>query len=260
MRTTLICHHDSPLDRRALAGWLASFSTLAGIVVIEEKGARRRTRIVREWQRSGLLGLLDVLAFRMFYRAALAGRDARWTDETVDRLASRYPVPADVPVLVASSPNAPEVVAFLRAREADVCIARCKTLLKRDVYSSARTGTFVMHPGICPEYRNAHGCFWALASDDPGRVGMTLLKIDDGIDTGPVYGWFTYPFDARHESHVVIQARVVLDNLDAIARRLVEIHEGRAGPLDVSGRRSAVWGQPRLTRWIGIRSRAGRAP
>ncbi|MCU0623675.1 MAG: hypothetical protein MUF53_07395, partial [Gemmatimonadaceae bacterium] len=84
MRTTLICHHDSPLDRRALAGWLASFSTLAGIVVIEEKGARRRTRIVREWQRSGLLGLLDVLAFRMFYRAALAGRDARWTDETVD--------------------------------------------------------------------------------------------------------------------------------------------------------------------------------
>lgn len=162
-------------------------------------------------------------------------------------------------MLVASSPNAPEVVEFLRAREADVCIAGSKTLLKREVYSRVRTGTFVMHPGICPEYRNAHGCFWALANADPGRVGMTLLKIDDGIDTGPVYGWFTYPFDARRESHIVIQARVVLDNLEAIAGRLAEIHAGRAGPLDVSGRRSAVWGQPRLTRWIGIRSRAARA-
>jgi len=35
-----------------------------------------------------------------------------------------------------------------------------------------------MHPGICPEYRNSHGCFWALANDDPERVGVTLLQID----------------------------------------------------------------------------------
>ena len=39
-------------------------------------------------------------------------------------------------------------------------------------------GTFVMHPGICPEYRNAHGCFWALANRDLARVGMTLLRAD----------------------------------------------------------------------------------
>src|SRR5436309_328007 len=27
-------------------------------------------------------------------------------------------------------------------------------------------GTFVLHTGICPEYRNAHGCFWALARSE----------------------------------------------------------------------------------------------
>ena len=51
-----------------------------------------------------------------------------------------------------------------------------------------------MHPGICPEYRNAHGCFWALANRDLNKVGMTLLRIDKGVDTGPTFGYYTYPY------------------------------------------------------------------
>jgi methionyl-tRNA formyltransferase len=85
-----------------------------------------------------------------------------------------------------------------------------------------------MHPGICPEYRNAHGCFWALANGDSARVGMTLLKIDKGVDTGPVYGHYTYPYDERHESHVVIQHRVVFENLEALREKLEHIAAGDA--------------------------------
>jgi methionyl-tRNA formyltransferase len=107
-----------------------------------------------------------------------------------------------------------------------------------------------MHPGICPEYRNAHGCFWALANDDRERVGMTLLRIDRGVDTGPVFGYFSCNCDEGSESHIVIQHRTVFDNLDAIGKRLIEIHEGRAMPLDVSGRKSSAWGQPWLTRYF----------
>ncbi len=66
---------------------------------------------------------------------------------------------------------------------------------------------------------------------DRRKVGMTLLKVDRGVDTGPVYGYFTYPFDERRESHHVIQQRVVLDNLDAIGRTLLDIAGGRARPI-----------------------------
>ena len=48
---------------------------------------------------------------------------------------------------------------------------------------------------------------------------MTLLQIDKGVDTGPIYGFFPYPYDERRESYIVIQARTVLDNLDAIRSR-----------------------------------------
>jgi methionyl-tRNA formyltransferase len=108
-----------------------------------------------------------------------------------------------------------------------------------------------MHPGICPQYRNAHGCFWALAERDLENVGMTLLKIDKGVDTGPVYGYFSYPYDECRESHIVIQHRVVFENLGRIREKFLEIEKATAVPIETTGRSSGVWGQPWLTRYFG---------
>jgi hypothetical protein len=79
---------------------------------------------------------------------------------------------------------------------------------------------------------------------------MTLLRIDKGVDTGPVYGYFSYKFDEQRESHIVVMTRVVLDNLDAIRDTLLDVLAGRAQPIDTTGRRSAVWGQPWLSRYL----------
>ena len=119
------------------------------------------------------------------------------------------------------------------------------------MFELARFGSYALHPGICPEYRNAHGCFWALARRDLGRVGMTLLRIDRGIDTGPVLLQASYPFDEVRESHHVIQGRVVFENLDAIGNTLRAIARGQPPPpIDTAGRASATWGQPRLTDYV----------
>jgi hypothetical protein len=249
MRTLLICHDDAPLDREGLVRWMASFSEVVGVVVIEEEPARMRQRIRRELRRVGPLRFADVLGFRLYYRFLLSAGDRAWEADALERLRRRYPA-ARPPELITGSPNTPEVEAFVRAAAPDVVVARCKTLLKPNIYSIPTRGTFVMHPGICPEYRNAHGCFWALANGDHDKVGMTLLKIDDGVDTGPVFGYYGYPHDPARESHVVMQHRVVLENLDAIAAKLQEIHEGKARPLVTEGRTSATWGQPWLSRYL----------
>ena len=256
MRTLLICHAEATLDREGLARWLASFSELAGIIVLRENKQRMTRRIRREIKRVGALRFLDVMSFRLHYKLTAASLDRAWEQETLARLCERYPSIENVPVLHTHSPNSPEAESFVRAHEPDIMIARCKTLIKENVFALPRTGTFVMHPGVCPEYRNAHGCFWALANSDAERVGMTLLKIDRGVDTGPVYGYFSYDFDAARESHIRIQARVVLDNLDAIRDKLIEIQENRAVPIDTKGRASATWGQPWLTKHLGLKRRA----
>ena len=254
MRTLLICHEDAALDREGLVRWLGSFSTVAGTVVVREPRGRLRRRITREIKRVGIWRFLDVLAFRAYHRLAHAVGDRRWEGHELARLRAVYAKAPDAPEVIVASPNSAEAQAFITAQQPDLVIARCKTLLHERIFSIPRLGTFVMHPGICPEYRNAHGCFWAMATGDHANVGMTMLRIDKGVDTGPVFGYFRV--DARPaESHVVTQHRVVVEHLDAIRDRLLEIAAGTAAPIETAGRKSATWGQPWLSAYWRMRAR-----
>jgi hypothetical protein len=260
MKTLLICHQDSALDSEVLPRWLSSFSELSGIVALKEPKGRRVDRIKREIRRNGLFRFVEVVAFRLYHRLRLAPGEQAWESAERRRLLELYPEPDEaVPVLVTASPNTDEAERFIRSASPDVVVARCRTLIDERIFTIPATGTFVMHPGITPEYRNSHGCFWALANRDLERVGMTLLKIDAGVDTGPVYGYFTYAFDERRESHIVIQKRMVLENLDAVRDRLVAVERGEAKPIPTDGRSSSAWGQPWLSKYVRWKLAARRA-
>jgi hypothetical protein len=248
----LICHEQDSLDAEGLASWLASTLRLAGLILIRDRPGRLWRASRREIRRVGWVKFLDVMAFRAYARLRLSVRDAAWTKEAVADLRKRYPAALDaVPFVVVSTPNGADARAFLEQLQPDLAIARCKMILKKEIFEIPRVGTFVMHPGICPEYRNAHGCFWALVNRDLNRVGMTLLKVDAGIDTGPVYLHGTCAIDERRESHTVIQHRAVIENLDAIGSILLALCRGEQVPtVDTTGRRSATWGQPRLMAYV----------
>lgn len=255
-KTMLICHEDAVLDEEGLARWLSSFSELVGIIIVRENSQQIQQRVKRQLKRTGIFRFLDVLAFRFYYRIFLAQHDQQWEAESLLRLQHTYPVLAAVPRLTTASPNSSEAEDFIKNLSPDLMIARCKSLLKEKVFSLPTTGTFVMHPGICPEYRNSHGCFWALAKGDLDKVGMTLLRIDAGVDTGPTYGYFYYDGNETEDSHIVIQHRVVLDHLPEIAAKLLEIYAGQAETLPTSGRASATWGQPWLSSYWKWKQRA----
>lgn len=230
---------------------MGSFSDLVGIIVLHGTNKQAWGRIRREVRRVGALRFLDVLAFRLYYKLVLERGDSQWETNRLAELRDRYAPLSDRTTIVhATRPNSPEVQAFLRGAAPDLMVARCKMLLKPDVFGIPRLGTFVMHPGVCPEYRNSHGCFWALARNELHNVGMTLLKIDAGVDTGPVFGDIRTPFDEQHESHIVIQQRMVFDNLDELKNLLLQVAKGRARTLPTVGRPSQAWGQPWLTEYF----------
>jgi hypothetical protein len=258
-RVALICHHDAPLHSAGLTRWIASWADPVGVVVVHEPTGLRWKRLRRERRRVGVARLLDVLAFRAYYRIFLAAADDAWKRRQLESLERRYPAPStDIPRLETASPNSAESEGFLRAQRPDIMLALCKNILAERIFTIPARGTFVCHPGICPEYRNAHGCFWALASDDLDRVGLTLLRIDRGIDTGPVLGYYSYPFDELRESHIVIQHRVLLDNLDPLADTLRDVVAGTAEPIPTTGRASREWGQPWLSKYLRWKRHARR--
>jgi len=247
----LICHASEPLNRFGLARWMASFLDLAAIIEIHEPPARLRKRVAREFKRVGAGRFLDVLAFRLYSRLMLRTLDREWEERLLRTLEARYPeIPATTRILATPSPNSATAEQLLREVRPDLMVARCKSILNARIFKQASVGTFVMHPGICPEYRNAHGCFWAMAMRDRDNVGMTLLRIDEGVDTGPVYGYYRADFDEVAETHNMIQNRVVFDNLDELRVKSEEILAGTARTLDTSGRPSRAWGQPWLSSYL----------
>ena len=257
MKTILICHEGDLLTEDSFARWLSSFSNLVGIVKIREDGSRSKQRVKAEIKRSGFFRFVfDVLPYRLFSKIVHGKKDEQWIKDKIKAMSQIYPdLPESVEILITDSPGSRQTREFVSRLAPDMMLARCKTLIKKEVYSIPVDGTLILHPGICPEYRNAHGCFWALANNELDKVGATLLKIDEGVDTGPIYGFYSYPFDKHTETPAVIHSRVVYDNLDKIQEKLLEVHEGRAESIDTSGRRSGVWGQPWLSRYLIYRRR-----
>lgn len=232
-----------------LPAYLASFSDLVGVVVIRDSRTASWRRLRSEWRRSRWR-ILDALAFRSFYRLRFATRDREWIRNRAAAELGRLASSNSVPVYETDNPNTDATRRFLEDVKPELALAACRTLLRPEIFNVPTLGTYVVHPGICPEYRNSHGCFWALARRDLERVGATLLRIDEGADTGPVYAYYRTEIDEASESHVVIQTRVVYDNLEQISRDLQSIYAGSLQPIDVTGRSSAAWGQPRLTDYL----------
>jgi hypothetical protein len=198
MQTVLIHHDDSILDREIVAPGIASFSELSGLLVIREPRSNQLRRVRRKLRRSGLFplgrrGRISPLLVPATGEIRLSLGGARTYDprQSTPPASQRHPEArdrrseqlGDAPLQVERAPK--------------LVIARCRVLLAPEIFSIPPLGTFVMHRGITPEYRNSRGCFWALNNRDLEQVGLSLVPIDERVDTGPVFGYFTYPYDER---------------------------------------------------------------
>lgn len=79
------------------------------------------------------------------------------------------------------------------AAQVDVAVSvGCARLLKKRELEAPRFGTFNLHPAELPKYRGKHPDLFAIM-DGQSRVGVTLHRMDTGIDTGPIVAQLTEP-------------------------------------------------------------------
>lgn len=248
-RTVLLRHKGSAFDRDVIGRWLASATDLEAEIVIEPDRSRKLDTVRYEYRRNGLSGVLDGLAFRVYYQIRLAKKEQHKIDDLLEWGRDQYPNFQTDRYSVAD-PNDARTESLLEEINPDMMIARSRILLDERIFTRPRVGTFVVHPGICPEYRNQHGCFWALANGDDDLVGYSLIRIDEGIDTGEIHSQNGTSFDPIDDEHVYLQQKVVKDNLEEIGQTLRDVHGSQSTPLDTTDRRSAIWGMPKLSAWL----------
>jgi methionyl-tRNA formyltransferase len=87
-----------------------------------------------------------------------------------------------------SSVNAPETAELLIRLAPHVIVIAGTRILGKKLLASLSCPVVNIHSGITPLYRGVHGAYWALYEGRPDLCGLTIHRVDPGIDTGDVLG------------------------------------------------------------------------
>jgi methionyl-tRNA formyltransferase len=80
-----------------------------------------------------------------------------------------------------------EFAAWMRERSADVAVVLAYgRIIPEDVLACPRRGCMNLHASILPRYRGAAPIQWAIVRGET-ETGVSLMQMDVGLDTGPVY-------------------------------------------------------------------------
>jgi methionyl-tRNA formyltransferase len=92
----------------------------------------------------------------------------------------------NIPVMQPEKLRAPEAMEQLRAWTPDlIVVAAFGQILKKDVLELPRFGCINVHASLLPRWRGAAPINAAILAGDE-EIGVTIMKMDVGLDTGPM--------------------------------------------------------------------------
>ncbi len=103
----------------------------------------------------------------------------------------------NTPLLKINSINDPEVIEALKKHEIDwLFIIGWSQIAKKKVLETPTNGCIGMHPTLLPIGRGRASIPWAIIKG-LDKTGVTMFKLDEGVDTGDVIGQSIIEIDAR---------------------------------------------------------------
>ena len=117
------------------------------------------------------------------------GRGLVLTPPPVKVRATELGIPVSQPTKLRTG----EFAAWLRKEEADVAlVVAYGRILPEAVLAAPRRGCVNVHASLLPKYRGAAPITWAVVHGET-ETGITLMKMDAGMDTGPMLEQFSTP-------------------------------------------------------------------
>jgi hypothetical protein len=251
---TLFLFHDEPLQFLK-ADWAAARYPFDGFVVITKERAWWGEYLWKRARRLGFVKVLDEVLLRLYWVLFKGASDRRHMRKLMEKL--RNELPGDYkrpPVYRVYSVNSRESVDLLKRLQPDVCVLMVSQILSKAVFSVPRLGMLVYHPGLTPEYRGPHSAFWATLNREFWGIGWSLLRVDQGIDTGPVIAQGSAKsVDPLRESHVVMQHKSHAEGLAGVVQALRQLERGESPRVSVNGRREGYYTHPGFTDYLNLR-------
>lgn len=161
-------------NQQALAAKVAKEFSIAGIVVQQKKGAKKK---------KGLATLLQKAMERILFFSI----HQSW-NTMMKHYRQHFPHLPVVPILETNKINAPEVVDFIRQKAPDVVMVSGTTMIKEAILQlKPAIGILNLHTGFSPYVKGGPNCTnWCLSTGEPHLIGNTIMWIDAGIDSGNI--------------------------------------------------------------------------
>ena len=111
----------------------------------------------------------------------------------LDEFAGKY----SIPLLKTNHVNDDEVKKAIKESDIDcLFIIGWSQIADNELINLPKKGVFGIHPTLLPEGRGRAAIPWAIIKGLK-QTGVTLFKLDEGVDTGPVVGQIAIPIEKQ---------------------------------------------------------------
>ena len=127
------------------------------------------------------------------------GRDLKLTPSSVKILAEKL----NLPVLQPLKARDEKFIAELRELKPDlIVVVAYGQILPQTILDLPHFGCLNVHTSLLPKYRGAAPIQWAIADGEP-ETGVTIMKMDAGLETGAILSTRRTPILATDDSQVL---------------------------------------------------------
>jgi methionyl-tRNA formyltransferase len=127
------------------------------------------------------------------------GRELKLTPSPVKILAEKL----NLPVLQPLKAREEKFISELRELKPDlIVVVAYGQILPQSILDLPRFGCVNVHTSLLPKYRGAAPIQWAIADGEP-ETGVTIMKMDAGLDTGPILSTRRTPILPTDDSQIL---------------------------------------------------------
>lgn len=135
----------------------------------------------------------------------------------------------NLPVLQPERARAPEFLERLGELEPElIVVAAYGQILPSTILELPRFGCLNVHTSLLPKYRGASPIQAAILNDD-AKTGVTIMKMDEGLDTGDIVAMEATPIAAEDDAQTLHDRLAVMGG-EALLKTIPEYVEGKILP------------------------------
>jgi|SRR6266498_525279 len=188
------------------------------------------------------------------------GRDLKVQFSPVKAVA----VAQGLPVLQPERARHESFIAQLRALQPElVVVAAYGQILPQAILDLPPFGCLNVHASLLPKYRGAAPIAWAILNGDAAS-GVTIMKMDAGLDTGPILAQTTTPI-APTDNARTLHDRLAQLGAELLVKTIPEFVTGRLTPSPQPAEGASYarkitkedgridWSQPARVVWLRVR-------